>query len=129
MPEAMRLQLEADEDRRLAPWAARSSGATRRHSLSDTGRAYDYRTHYQRDRDRIVYSRAFRRLRQKAQRGILPEYEDHRRNRLTHTLEVGQLARTVCRALSPQRGSGRGDRAQSRPRSAGVRAGGGGGAR
>jgi len=47
-----------------------------------------------------VYSRAFRRLRQKAQTGVLPDYEDHRRNRMTHTLEVAQLARTIGRALS-----------------------------
>lgn len=83
----------------LAPFALRSSGATRRYPLEDEGRAFDYRTAFQRDRDRIVYSRAFRRLRQKAQAGILPAYEDHRRNRLTHTLEVAQLARTIGRAL------------------------------
>ncbi len=99
MPEPMRLALERAEDARLAPWALRSAGATRRHPLEDEGRAFDYRTEFQRDRDRIVYSRAFRRLRQKAQAGILPAYEDHRRNRLTHTLEVAQLARTIGRAL------------------------------
>jgi dGTPase len=95
----MRLSLERAEDARLAPWAVRSAGATRRHPIGDEGRVFDYRTEFQRDRDRIVYSRAFRRLRQKAQAGILPAYEDHRRNRLTHTLEVAQLARTVGRAL------------------------------
>ncbi len=99
MPEPMRLALERAEDARLAPWALRSAGATRRYPLEDEGRAFDYRTEFQRDRDRIVYSRAFRRLRQKAQAGILPAYEDHRRNRLTHTLEVAQLARTIGRAL------------------------------
>lgn len=95
----MRSVLEQAEEQRLGPWALRSRDATRRHSLEDDGRAFDYRTAFQRDRDRIVYSRAFRRLRQKAQVGILPEYEDHRRNRLTHTLEVTQLARTIGRAL------------------------------
>jgi len=91
--------MERAEEDRLAVWALRSADATRRHAVGDEGRAFDYRTHFQRDRDRIVYSRAFRRLRQKAQAGILPDYEDHRRNRLTHTLEVAQLARTLGRAL------------------------------
>ena len=95
----MRRSLERAEDERLAPYALRSSGATRRHPLEDEGRAFDYRTAFQRDRDRIVYSRAFRRLRQKGVAGLLPSYEDHRRNRLTHTLEVSQVARTIGRAL------------------------------
>jgi dGTPase len=99
MPESMRQRLERAENERLAPWAARAAGCARRYRIEDAGRAFDYRTHFQRDRDRIVYSRAFRRLRQKAQSGILPAYEDHRRNRLTHTLEVTQLARTIGRAL------------------------------
>ena len=96
----MRQRLERAEDDRLAPWATRAAGVTRRYRIEDDGRAFDYRTQFQRDRDRIVYSRAFRRLRQKAQTGILPAYEDHRRNRLTHTLEVAQLARTIGRALA-----------------------------
>ncbi len=95
----MRDQLEDLEARGVAPFAQRSRGASRRWPVENEGRAFDYRTHFQRDRDRIVYSRAFRRLRQKAQTGNLPAYEDHRRNRLTHTLEVAQLARTVGRAL------------------------------
>ncbi len=99
MAESMRERLERAEEAGLAPWASRSVGATRRFPLEDEGRAFDYRTAFQRDRDRIVYSRAFRRLRDKAQTGILPAYEDHRRNRLTHTLEVAQLARTIGRAL------------------------------
>lgn len=99
MPEPMRRVLERLEEETLAPYALRSAKATRRHALEDEGRAFDYRTAFQRDRDRIVYSRAFRRLRQKAVAGILPAYEDHRRNRLTHTLEVAQVARTIARAL------------------------------
>ena len=83
----------------LAPFAQRSNDAARRHKIEDEGRSFDYRTPFQRDRDRIVYSRAFRRLRQKAQAGLLPDYEDHRRNRLTHTLEVAQVSRTIGRAL------------------------------
>ena len=85
MAESMRRRLERAEEERLATYAQSSAGATRRHPIEDEGRAFDYRTDFQRDRDRIVYSRAFRRLRQKAQTGILPAYEDHRRNRLTHT--------------------------------------------
>jgi dGTPase len=99
MAVSTRSALEQAEDERLAPYALRSSGATRRYPIEDQGRAFDYRTQFQRDRDRVVYSRAFRRLRHKAQAGILPAYEDHRRNRLTHTLEVAQLARTIGRAL------------------------------
>ena len=99
MAESMRTRMERDEDERLAAHAVRSADATRRHAVPVEGRGFDYRTGFQRDRDRVVYSRAFRRLRQKAQLGILPDYEDHRRNRLTHTLEVTQLARTVGRAL------------------------------
>jgi dGTPase len=100
MSESKRQRLERAEDERLAPWAARSSRATRRYRIEDDRRAFDYRTNFQRDRDRIVYSRSFRRLRQKAQTGLLPAYEDHRRNRLTHTLEVTQIARTIGRALA-----------------------------
>lgn len=99
MAESIRRRLERAEDQALAPWAARSQRVTRRHPIEDDGRLVEYRTDFQRDRDRIVYSRAFRRLRQKAVVGILPAYEDHRRNRLTHTLEVAQLARTIGRAL------------------------------
>ena len=100
MTDSIRQRLEKAEDERLAPFALRARGAKRRHPLEDEGRAIDYRTAFQRDRDRIVYSRSFRRLRHKAHGGILPAYEDHRRNRLTHTLEVAQLARTVARALA-----------------------------
>jgi len=99
MAESMRRRLEKAEDESLAPYALRTSRVTRRYPVEDEGRAFDYRTDFQRDRDRIVYSRAFRRLRQKAQAGILADYEDHRRNRLTHTLEVTQVARTIGRAL------------------------------
>ncbi len=57
-----------------------------------------YRTEYSRDRDRIIHARAFRRLEAKTQ-VFTTRYSDHFRNRLTHTLEVTQIARTVSTAL------------------------------
>jgi dGTPase len=59
---------------------------------------HPYRTEYARDRDRIIHSRAFRRLEAKTQVFTI-RYSDHFRNRLTHTLEVSQIARTVAAAL------------------------------
>ena len=58
----------------------------------------DLRTPYQRDRDRILHSKSFRRLKRKTQVFIAPE-GDHYRTRMTHTLEVTQIARTISRAL------------------------------
>ena len=80
----------------------------------------DHRTPFQRDRDRIVHSKAFRRLKHKTQVFIAPE-GDHYRTRLTHTLETCGIARTVARALGPQRGPDRGDRARPRPRPPALR--------
>src|SRR3989442_1511529 len=60
--------------------------------------AHPYRSAYARDRDRIIHSRAFRRLEAKTQ-VFTTRYSDHFRNRLTHTLEVAQIARTVAAAL------------------------------
>ncbi len=59
----------------------------------------DMRTEFQRDRDRITHSKSFRRLMHKTQVFLSPEH-DHYRTRLTHTLEVTQIARTICRSLS-----------------------------
>ena len=58
----------------------------------------DVRTAFQRDRDRIIHCKAFRRLKHKTQVFLSPE-SDHYRTRLTHTLEVSQIARTISRAL------------------------------
>ncbi len=79
----------------LAPWASKAAlSRGRRYPEEDD----ELRTAFQRDRDRIVHSKAFRRLKHKTQVFIDPE-EDHFRTRLTHTLEVAQIARTVARAL------------------------------
>jgi len=86
---------EAEELERLAPYAARSA-ESRGRVVEEPEAAY--RTAYQRDRDRIVHSAAFRRLEYKTQVFIYHE-GDHYRNRLTHTLEGSQIARTVARAL------------------------------
>ena len=86
---------EAEEVERLAPWAAVSRNSRGRLSPEAD---HPYRTAYQRDRDRIVHARAFRRLEYKTQVFIYHE-GDHYRNRLTHSLEAAQIARTLARAL------------------------------
>jgi len=83
-----------EEERLLSPLAARSYPALREHAEEDCS----LRTPFQRDRDRIVHSKAFRRLTHKTQVFVAPR-GDHYRTRLTHTLEVTTISRTVARAL------------------------------
>jgi dGTPase len=90
-----RLELEQQERQNLAPYA--------QFSADTRGRKYreeppEWRTHYQRDRDRVIHSRAFRRLEYKTQ-VFLNGSGDHLRTRLTHTIEVAAISRNISRAL------------------------------
>jgi dGTPase len=91
-----RKEIEAREERDLAPYAMKSKDSK--------GRKYQeeehlYRSVYQRDRDRIIHSTAFRRLEYKTQ--VFVNHEgDYYRTRLTHTIEVSQIARSIARALN-----------------------------
>ena len=91
----IRARQELEERTRLSPYAALSAeSAGRAHAISDD----ELRTCYQRDRDRIIHCKSFRRLKYKTQVFLSP-MGDHYRTRLTHTLEVAQVARTLARAL------------------------------
>jgi len=88
--------LEAQEAATLAPYAQKSAeSAGRRHREP----RHPYRTEYQRDRARIIHSRAFRRLEQKTQ-VFVAGTSDHLRTRLTHTIEVASISRSIARALA-----------------------------
>ena len=91
----IREQTEEIERKTLHPKACLSSQSKGRLKPEKEG---DIRTCFQRDRDRIIHSKAFRRLKHKTQVFLAPK-GDHYRTRLTHTLEVSQIARTIARAL------------------------------
>lgn len=91
----LRKELEKIEEESLSPLAARSGSSRGRDRYEEP---CSVRTAFQRDRDRIIHSKSFRRLKHKTQVFIAPE-GDHYRTRLTHTLEVSQVARTAARAL------------------------------
>jgi len=90
-----RADLEQQEAERLAPYGMKS-GESRGRKYPDP--EHPYRTAFQRDRDRIIHTTAFRRLQYKTQVFVVTE-GDYYRTRMTHTLEVAQIARTFARAL------------------------------
>src|SRR3989338_10625306 len=91
----IRQEIEAREQRDLAALATLSSKTRGRQRPEKED---DFRTAFQRDRDKIIHCKSFRRLKHKTQVFISP-VEDHYRTRLTHTLEVAQIGRTIARAL------------------------------
>ena len=93
--DSIRVMREKEEHKVLSPYAAFSDCSLGRDVPE---KECDIRTCFERDRDRIIHSKAFRRLSGKTQVFLTPQ-GDHYRTRLTHTLEVSQIARTIARAL------------------------------
>ena len=91
----IRESMEQREQKMLSPYAALSLCSRGRERQEEE---CDVRTVYQRDRDRILHRKAFRRMKDKTQVFVAPQ-GDHYRTRLTHTLEVSQIARTIAKAL------------------------------
>ena len=91
----IRENMEQREQELLSPYASHSADTRGRDRLEEE---CDVRTAYQRDRDRILHCKAFRRMKDKTQVFLAPQ-GDHYRTRLTHTLEVSQIARTIAKAL------------------------------
>lgn len=94
--ETIKDRIEAKEIKDLSEFATKSSQTKgRKRKIEDC----PLRTNFQRDRDRIIHSKSFRRMKHKTQVFLAP-FDDHFRTRLTHTLEVSQIARTIARALN-----------------------------
>ena len=92
----IRERLEEAEIKNLSPFAAKSANSKGRKTNEEK---CPIRTDFQRDRDRILHSKAFRRLKHKTQVFLSP-MDDHYRTRMTHTLEVSQIARTISKGLN-----------------------------
>lgn len=95
MPESVRERIEREERERLSPYAMLAASSAGRPVPEPQD---PVRTCFQRDRDRVLHSKAFRRLKHKTQ-VFLDPVGDHYRTRMTHSLEVAQIARTIGRAL------------------------------
>ena len=91
----IRERFEQEEHERLSQYASFSDSSRGRDRAEEES---EMRTAYQRDRDRIIHCKSFRRLKHKTQVFLSP-YGDHYRTRLTHTLEVAQIARSIARAV------------------------------